>query len=229
MNDKNDCMKDTYARVATIISVLIFALFIPLALLNETTGWIPDLVVFILLTLFYYWTWDTWRLTLPIFTIVILGHITHAMGVFGWYSINPGPIQYDHITHLLGSIGIALITYRFISQFMDEKPFTKKNLLLLGTIFFAASGVGAIVELSEFLGYLFLGFGDAGALFFGAGDGVIGLEGTDLMDAIGGGWINLGWDLTYNTLGVLIGMSIMWISHWWTKKEDEPLHSEVWR
>lgn len=91
---------------------------------------------------------------------------------------------------------------------MDTRFFTRKNLLLLMAVFLAATGVGAIVELSEFVGYLFAGQGE-GAFMFGPGDGVAGLKGTDLIDALGGGWINEGWDFVYNTIGIIAGMAMM--------------------
>ena len=91
---------------------------------------------------------------------------------------------------------------------MDVKFFTKKNLVLLLAVFLATTGVGAVVELSEFIGYLKLGTGE-GAFMFGPGDGVAGLQGNELIDAIGGGWINEGWDFIFNTIGIIVGMGIM--------------------
>lgn len=89
-----------------------------------------------------------------------------------------------------------------------EKKFTKKTFFVLIGIFLAATGIGAVVEISEFVGYLFAGEGE-GAFQFGPGDGVAGLKGTEFIDAIGGGWINEGWDFIYNTIGILVGIGIM--------------------
>ncbi|PIN76320.1 hypothetical protein COV18_00205 [Candidatus Woesearchaeota archaeon CG10_big_fil_rev_8_21_14_0_10_37_12] len=189
----------------TIISLLIFVLMIPLAFLTGVTGFIPDLILFFALTLFYYWTYDTLRMTLPIFTLLIIGHILHACGIFGWYHISPVPIQWDHITHFFGTFPFALLFFRFAEQWKTKKWFTRKNLLLLIAVFIAATGIGAVVEMSEFIGYLTLGFGDGG-LQFGPGDG---LPDQNIIDSIGGGWINTGWDFIYNTLGILFGMIIM--------------------
>ncbi len=208
---------DTYKNALTIISILTFLTFIPLALINEMPGWLPELFIFIGLTLFYAWTYDSWRMTLPIFTMLIIGHILHACGIFGWYHISPLPIQWDHITHFFGAFPFALLFYRFFEQWMDAKVFTRKNLLLLLAVFVAATGVGAVVELSEFVGYLKLGFGE-GAFQFGPGDGIAGLDGTDLIDALGGGWINEGWDFIFNTLGIIAGMALMLLTRLIIKK-----------
>ncbi len=209
---------DNYVKSLTIISILIFLVMIPIAYLNGVYGWIPDICVFIILTLFYYWMYDTLKMNMPIFTMLIIGHLAHAMGIFGWYYISPIPIQWDHITHVFGILPFALLFFRWIEQWMDVKFCTKKNLLLIFTVFLAATGVGAVNELSEFIGYLSLGFGE-GAFMFGPGDGVTGLQGTDLVDALGGGWINEGWDFVYNTVGIIIGMAIMIVLRIINKKE----------
>jgi len=181
---------------------------IPIAVLNGVYGWIPDIVVFIFLTLLYYWLYNTFRMNMPIFTIIIIGHILHACGIFGWYHISPVPIPWERITHLIGALSFSLLFFRWMEQWMDVKFFTKKNLVLLLAVFLATTGVGAVVELSEFIGYLKLGTGE-GAFMFGPGDGVAGLQGNELIDAIGGGWINEGWDFIFNTIGILVGMAIM--------------------
>lgn len=197
-----------YLNTVTVISLLIFILMIPLAVMNGVYGFIPDLVMFIIMTLFYRWTFYTFKMNVPIFTLLVIGHILHACGIFGWYHISPVPIQWDHVTHFFGALPYALLFFKWMEQWMDARFFSKKNLLILMAIFLAASGVGAVVELSEFVGYLQYGTGD-GAFQFGPGDGVMGKEGSDLIDSLGGGWINEGWDFIYNTIGIIIGMLVM--------------------
>ena len=199
---------DNQRRVLAVIGVLIFLVMIPIAYLNGVYGFIPDIMLFVILTLAYYWMFDTFRMTIPIFALLIIGHITHAMGIYGWYNISPLPIQWDHITHFFGALPYALLFFRLFEQWADTKWLTKKNFLLLLAVFLAATGVGAVVEMSEFIGYLQLGTGD-GALMFGPGDGIAGHTGSDLIDVIGGGWINEGWDFIFNTIGILAGIAIM--------------------
>ncbi|MBW3019418.1 hypothetical protein KY329_04515 [Candidatus Woesearchaeota archaeon] len=202
-------MRDKYAATVTALGILTFLTFIPLAIMNQTTGWIPDIIFFTALTIFYYFTFDTWRLNVPILTIIILGHITHAMGVFGWYNISPIPIAWERVTHLLGSFSFGLLSFRFLSQWLTKNLFTRKNMLILIAILFMSIGIGAFVEMTEFWGYLSVGEGDNGALFFGAGDGVAGLQGEELINVMGGGWINEGWDMTFNLIGILAAMLLM--------------------
>ena len=216
---------DNQVRIITAISVLIFFVMIALAAVNGINGFIPDILIFIGLTLFYAWTYNTFRMNTPIFTLLIIGHILHSCGIFGWYHISPLPIQWDHITHFFGAMPFALLFFNFLAQWADAKWFTRKNLSLLFIVFFAAMGVGAIVELSEFVGFLSLGFGE-GAFMFGAGDSVEGLEGNSLIEAIGGGWINTGWDLTFNTIGILFGIAVMIISKLVVRKPAKAYYFE---
>lgn len=197
-----------HLKLLTGISILIFLTFIPLAIINQTYGWIPDTIIFIFATLFYYWMYATFRMTPFIFLMLILAHILHACGIFGWYHISPLPIGWERITHFFGALPFALLFFRFFEQWMDTRFFTKKNMALLLSVFLCATAVGAIVELNEFIGYLNFGYGE-GAFRFGPGDGVVGLDGVELIDAIGGGWINQGFDMITNTLGILVGMAIM--------------------
>jgi len=198
---------DNYVKTLTAISILIFLVMIPIAYLNGVYGWIPDIAVFVFVTLFYYWMYDTFRMTMPIFTFLIIAHILHAGGIFGWYYVSPVPIRWEIVTHLAGGFAFSLLIFRWMEQWL-EKKFTKKTWLVIIGIFLAATGIGAVVELSEFVGYLFAGEGE-GAFQFGPGDGVAGKEGTELIDALGGGWINEGWDFVFNTGGILVGMVIM--------------------
>lgn len=209
-----------------MLGVLSFVVLIPLALLNSTSGFIPELFVFAGLTLFFWWTYDSWRLNDVIFTLLVLGLLSHAMGILGWYGNSPLPVQWDHISHFFGLLPWSLLFFRFVEQWMNARIFSLRNFLLLLVVFASASGVGAVIELSEFVGFLQLGFGD-GAFQFGTGDGLETLAGaTDKIDDIGGGWINTGWDLLFNTLGILIGMAIMIVIRAGVRKPERAYYFE---
>lgn len=182
---------------------------IPLAYMNGTQGFVPDIIIFMLIVLFFYWTFDTWKLNVPVFTLLSLGMLSHACGVFGWYHISPVPVQWDHVTHFFGLLPFSMLFFNFFTQWSTSKLFSKRNVIIVMAVFLAAFGVGALIELSEFLGYLSLGHGD-GALMFGFGDGIPG--DTDAIREIGGGWINTGWDLIFNIAGILAGLIASFIA-----------------
>lgn len=186
------------------LGIASFLVLIPLSLLNGTSGFIPELIIFAAITGALYFCFETLRLNVPIYSLVILSMLLHGFGVLGYYAVSPIPVQWDHVTHF-ALFSWGLMFFRFFEQWMDSRVFSRRNVLLLCAVFLAASGIGAVIELSEFLGYLQLGFGE-GAFAFGPGDG-LGTDG-DVIANLGGGWINTGWDLIFNTLGILLAMMI---------------------
>jgi len=209
------------------LGVLIFLILIPISTMNGTAGFIPELLIFSGITLLLAYFAEDIRLSVPVQTLVILGMIPHALGVFGFYGASPFPIQWDHVTHLAGLFGFALLFAGFLSQWMDARVWSRRNVMLFILIFFAASGVGALIELSEFVGYLKYGIGQ-GAFAFGPGDGFETFVGntSDKIADIGGGWINTGWDLTFNTFGILLGIVAFIIRRAAIKKPDKAYYFE---
>lgn len=211
-----------------IIGLAIYATFIPLAIIKDLSGFIPDLIIFSTVLTFIYFNWNSFKITKQIFTLIILSQALHACGIFGWYGSSPLPIDWDHITHLVGLFSFSLLFFRFIEQFTDS-TFTKKNILLYTLAILAASGVGAVIELAEFAGYLKFGFGE-GALAFGPGDGAAGTFTTDtdgLINNLGGGWINTGWDLIYNTIGITAGLIATLTNNFFRKKPQKAYYFET--
>ncbi len=208
-------------KFVALLGILSFIVLIPLSILNGTSGFIPELVIFAALTVLFAYFSDSLRLTIPTFTLVILGMLSHGLGVFGFYGQSPVPIQWDHITHFLSIFAFTLMIFSYLEQWMDTKLLTKRNITLIILVFFAASGVGALIELSEFLGYLKYGFGE-GAFAFGPGDGfeTFTKNNTDVIADLGGGWINTGWDLIFNTLGILLGIACMLTRRLFWKKAE---------
>ena len=206
----------------TIISIMIYIVIITIGQIIGTTAFTADCIIFVILTLFYYWTYEKWNMTPIIFLLLEIGHITHALGTFGWYNISPIPIRWERITHFIGAMPFAMLFFNYFKHKWDNKILTRKNLVLALIVFFAALGVGQIVEASEFWGFQAFGRGE-GAFMFGHGDGIITPEGKEILDVYGGGWINSGWDVTVNTIGVIFGILLMSIGQWLFRKKKEEI------
>lgn len=205
-----------------IISILIYLLIILIGHVIGTTAFTTECIIFIGLTIFYYLTYEKWNMTPIIFLLLEVGHITHALGTFGWYNISPLSIGWERVTHFFGAMPFAMLFFNYLKHKWDFKLFTVKNFILALTVFFAATGVGQLVEASEFWGFLAFGEGE-GAFMFGHGDGMITPEGKEILDIHGGGWINSGWDVTVNMLGVLFGMLLMGLGQWVFKRKKEEI------
>src|SRR3989344_5829528 len=143
-----------------ILATLSLLILILLGLLTGITEFFPEILIFITLTWFFWYTYDVFRLNAPTYTLLIIGFLLHSFGIFGWYHTSPIPIQWYHITHYFSMLPFALLFFKWLEQWMDAKLFTTKNLIIIMSVFLLVSGVGALIELSEFLGYLKFGFGD---------------------------------------------------------------------
>lgn len=214
--------KDKGIGIMAAISIAIYLVLIATGYQIGVTAYTAECIIFIALTLVYYITYEKFNMTPLIFLLLQIGHITHCLGMFGFYNISPVPIGWERVTHFIGSMAFALLFFNFFKHKWDVKLFTMKNMLMILIVFFAASGVGQLVEASEFWGYLAFGEGD-GAFMFGHGDGIIGPNGQEILDVNGGGWINTGYDLSVNMIGILFGILLMSINQWLIKRKKEDL------
>lgn len=125
-----------------------------------------------------------------LFGLLIL--ISHHLRLYGNFYLR---IAFDHWIHAASGIFLGLIFYNYFSKTIKNKAAIIALSLLI------SAGFGAIFEIIEFGGYLFVGAsGSQGMLYYGSPDS---LE-----------YINIGWDLICNTLGALIGSSILLIKSW---------------
>jgi hypothetical protein len=218
------CMagKDVFVKITTVLSILLYLLLILMSFVWQNTAFVPEMIIFIAVILFLYLTYEKWNLTLPIYTMVILGFLPHSLGFMGFYFSSPLPIAWDHFTHFVPCFAFALFFFQFLSQYMDKKLLTTKSIFLIFIVILAASGIGIVIELFEFSGFLIYGFGD-GALAFGAGDACPGqlVSTIEEIDAYGGGWFNTMYDLIWNSIGVLFGVMLMSLFYYFKLSLEE--------
>lgn len=118
--------------------------------------YVPDIILgFAFLFLLY--KLDV-RYSLRTTTIVVCcaALLMHLSGSLGFYSVFIiGILGYDKLVHITSSIAATFLTWEIIQ---DTQP--AKWLIVL----IVATGLGAIIELNEFVGYRFLGV-DRGGIF----------------------------------------------------------------
>lgn len=208
--------KNKLLNCVTLLSLLLFAVFIVYDFISDVLRYYwPDTLVFTAIVLFFYFTFDKWNLNVPIFTLIVLGLASHLCGAFGWYANSPLPfIKWDHITHFFGIMPFAMLFFNFFSKWMSKKHKAWSAFLVV-IAFLSAMGIGALIEVAEFVGFLSLGYGE-GVFYFGAGDSFSDNNAIDssehLLDKImliGGGWFNACWDLICNGIGAIAGILIM--------------------
>ena len=87
-----------------------------------------------------------------------------------------------------------------LKTYSGKKLFNPKNLILLITILLAMNGIGALVEINEYLSYVFFGLEDGSFIFGGADYEKITIteEVISKIEMHGGGWYDSMDDLMIN-------------------------------
>ncbi len=194
------------------LALLAYATFVGIALTNDTFKYYwPDAAFFAALMIFWYFTYSFWRLNIIIYTLLALSFCLHLCGIFGWYSVSPLPfIQWDHITHGIPLFSFTLLLYNFARQWIPNKFWSSRTWGILLLVFLGGLGIGAIVENIEFFGYLTVGYGEGGLFFGGPGDGVpVTSAQMDIIQNLGGGYINTEVDLVWNAFGTIAAIILM--------------------
>ncbi|MBW2977175.1 hypothetical protein KY347_07070 [Candidatus Woesearchaeota archaeon] len=179
--NKRPKTKKPYSGTKNILTVIALAIFLILlikyALLRSK--WVLDVSASIILLLFFFKFYDRLHQDSVSYFCLIFMMALHDLSL---YSETLFGLKFENYMHFIGGFTIAIITDRFFKEKLGK---AKRFITLL--IF--ALGVGAIVEITEWLGFKILGAGE-GLFYFGAGD----------IDA----WHNTIIDLIFNAFGAAI-------------------------
>ena len=156
--------------------------------------YVYDSVTFIGLTLLLYIFYEHWRLDTFTFLMLILAFALHDLGAFRFYASPPVPFDWDIVTHVFGIYAATLFLYNILFSLLK-----KHHALLFFIVVLAGLGVGVIVELVEFSGFVRVGFGE-GFLGRGFGDYDPGIVSSDYIDTIQ--------DLFWNFVGATLGFVV---------------------
>ncbi len=208
--------------IIAVLGILLYAVFLAIGWLEGTLKYYwPDAAFFTVLILFFYFSFDYWRLNLPIYTLLVLSFGLHLCGIFGWYNISPIILPWDHVTHGIPMFTFTVLLYNFARQWMPDNFWNTKTWGLMLLVLLSGFGIGAIVENIEFFGYLTVGAGEGGLFFGGAGDGQpVTSAQMDIIQDLGGGYINTELDLVWNAMGAIFAIILMSIIHFVFKKKE---------
>lgn len=177
----------------TLLSMVIFLLFIYYEITQGVKEYIPDTILFMVLLAVACILYTKLNLDTPTYLSIIIALLLHNAGAFGWYNVSPIGLQWDHITHIAAGITFALM----FSRVLLPQIHARKKALPIILIIFAAMGAGVLIEFYEFSGYYIVGEG-MGGLGHGAGD-----ISTELGNSE---WLNTMLDLIFNLVGILLAL-----------------------
>jgi hypothetical protein len=211
--------------IVAILGILTYAVFLGIGWTegNMQYYW-PDAAFFAFLIIFFYFSYNFWRLNILVYTSLVLSLCLHMCGVFGWYSNSPlSFIQWDHITHFFPLFAFTMFLYNFTRPWMADRFWNVKTWSVIMFLLLGGFGIGAIIENIEFAGYLTLGYGEGGLWFGGAGGGdaeaVTDVQAQAIIEQ-GGGYINAELDLAYNAFGTIAAVIFMSLIHFLIKKKE---------
>ncbi|MFH1849152.1 MAG: hypothetical protein ABH879_03105 [archaeon] len=131
-----------------------------------------------------------------------LGTLWHAAGVFPFQvsgetvTLYSHYSQYDLFTHFCGFL---MLTLGILHIYVSNHKRTRADIVIL---LVAVIGLGAVMEISEYLGYRFFGYGE-GWIRFGDGDN----------SANFGPWGDSMTDSIANVAGVILGCALYFCVH----------------
>lgn len=181
-------LNKTKLRFLFVFFTLIAVLFAIHAYKYKTEWFLDQIVAIILLftgLLFH----KKLRLNPFLYFILALAVTVHNAGTFGFYNVSPTVIQYDHITHFLGLFAITLFFYNY---YMRNAGLSILEISIVSILI--AMGIGALIEIWEFIGHITRNNFLAGLT----------LDKTDQ----GREWENSMIDLVYNGIGCLAAIFI---------------------
>lgn len=145
---------------------------------------------------------------LPSLAVWLIGisTIPHLAGIYpinnaiigqSLYSSNLFSGNYDLFTHFTG---FMLLSIALIIIYNRNSSSNNNKFFAYAAIFFAAMGIGLVIEVAEFIGYSMFGFG-GGAFMFGAGDNSynFGPWGDSMTDSIA------------NIAGIMLGFVLYYV------------------
>ncbi|MEM3126644.1 MAG: hypothetical protein QW331_01060 [Candidatus Woesearchaeota archaeon] len=179
----------TFDKVFFISVIVVFVIIALVDFLNKSQWFWDSLVAFAGLYLAY----DLYiykKLSLPAIFLGVLHLIVHTMNLYGLQIFTTG-YNFDTIIHAFGGFAGAVIFFQLIKNNLKGHYF---KTAIFTITFMAVMGAGAIVEIVEYGGKIFLGEGD-GLFFYGLGDY--------------GDWGNAIQDMLFNGIGALFFITIL--------------------
>lgn len=165
-------MKKNKDNLIYILFTIIYAFFLSYNIIKHSQ-WAFDAGASLILLGIFYWI-NKWTKINTFYVLLFnLALLFHNLGSFGAFELRWHIIEYDNFLHFFSSFAAALIiakifikinyNIKFAAKTRYNKYFT--SFLIISVVIF----LGILLEVTEFIGYSYLGFGD-GLFFFGYGD-----------------------------------------------------------
>jgi len=195
-------------KLAIYLVFLLFYIFFAIYNFVNGSQWLIDNVVGIVLLTFVYFINKWLKLGKFGFIMFNVALLTHNLGTFGFYSWTYKIFAYDNIVHFLNALVGSYIVFNFVARKLHIRKnqrvkytvVDEHKAIMIFLVIASVAMLGTVVEIIEFLGFMYLGPGE-GMFFFGTGDSAN--DGT-----IAGEYIDTMTDIIVNTFGTIIGVML---------------------
>jgi len=192
-----------------IIYIIFMCIYVFLIIFNimNKSQWLIDSIGAVVFLTFVFLICEWFKMEKLEFILFNCALLIHNFGSFGFYELTFNIFAYDDIVHLVFSIIAAYIIFNFIIRKLSIKKkqrikysIIKENkVIFMFLVIASVTMLGVIVELIEYVGFMYFGFGE-GILFFGSGD--------SSMEGIAGQYLDTMRDIIVNIIGSFIGSLI---------------------
>src|SRR3989344_2919738 len=155
-------------NIIFIFFILVFVFIIFYSIYSKIFEYILDSSVSMFLITILFILYRKLDLNKVIFSLIFLALFFHDLGIFGFYNNSPFTFQYDHLTHFVGGFSISVLLVNYLKKYFSNKKIN--NIFLIIIAFLATLGIGSIIEIIEYAGYLVFGEGQGFLYFGGTGD-----------------------------------------------------------
>ena len=201
------------------ILIIFLAVMCTIIAFKHNTGFVKDIILSVLLIALAFTLYNKLRLTPMSLSILCLAFTVHDLGTFGFYSDPNLFIPYDWITHFLGIFAATIVIANFLSSSLTKsKKFKFNDSMILFIAFLAALGIGALVELLEFSGYILLGPGDS-IFQLATVDFAETSSGNIITDMFSGLYGDTIGDFICNVIGALVAVILFSVNFFKFKRE----------
>ena len=98
------------------LSLIVFLSLIIIAFITNVKDYVNDGVILIFLLTLLYLGRSSLKLNVWSYLLIAFGFLLHNFGVFGFYNVSPVFIQWDHVTHFFGELGMGVFVFNYLNK-----------------------------------------------------------------------------------------------------------------
>jgi len=196
---RDDYKNNKYVYLGIFLSALLFFFYFLFFKQSAIADFLLSSIFFVISYYYYKIKHNISTVAFLFLLIAIIVNLLGATGLYAYFAV--GIIGYDKLVHLISSFAVG---YALLQISTEKKMFIRYSFIILVVI-----GLGALVEINEFIGTAYFGINNGG--IFTIGDG-LSLIRSDLQK------YDTYYDMITNLLGASLAVFFVILRKWFKKK-----------